>query len=104
MALVNQYAEAGSEVIEVHSISVDPASVLTLAQVNVDIAIAGILTTDRVIALNSNGLTSGLIWKEASIPTDGTLRVVVANISAGTIDGAAIPGFVTIVRSTVVFD
>lgn len=104
MALVNQYADAGGEVIEVHSVSVDPASLTTLTQVNVDIAVAGLLTTDRVISFNSNGLTSGLIWKEASIPTNGTLRIVVANISAGTIDGAAIPGFVTIVRPTAVFD
>lgn len=104
MALLNQYAEAGGNLIEVHSVSVNPTSLATLAEVDMSITITGVVTTDIVTSMVSNNLEVGLIWKNAYVSAADTVVVTVANISAGTIDGAACTGYLTIIKNNVVTD
>jgi len=104
MALLNQYLEAGGEAIEVHSVSVNPTSLATLAEVDITVTITGVVTTDRVIAHESDNLEVGLIWKNAYVSAADSVVVTVANISAGTIDGAACTGYITIIKDTAVTD
>lgn len=104
MALLNQYAEAGGNLIEVHSVSVNPTSLTTLTEVDISVTITGVVTTDKVIAAMSNDLEAGLIWKNAYVSAADTVVVTVANISSGTIDGAACTGYLTIIKDNVVTD
>lgn len=104
MALLNQYAEAGGNVIEVHSISVNPTSLTTLTEVEMSITLTGVVTTDIITAFSPVSLTSGLIWKGARVTAADTVGVTVANISSGTIDGGAVTGYLTIIKNNVVTD
>lgn len=104
MALLHQYAEAGGNLIEVHSVSVNPTSLTTLTEVDISVTITGVVTTDKVIAAMSNDLEAGLIWKNAYVSAADTVVVTVANISSGTIDGAACTGYLTIIKNNVVTD
>lgn len=104
MALLNQFTEAGGNAIEVHSVSVNPTSLATLAEVDISVTITGVETTDIVTSMVSNNLEVGLIWKNAYVSAANTVIVTVANISAGTIDGAACTGYLTIIKNNVVTD
>lgn len=96
MALLNQKTEEGAGVQEIHSISINPTSLTTLTQVNMTATITGVGANDKVVAFASDALETGLIWKQAYVSAADTITVTVANISSGTIDGAACTGYVTI--------
>lgn len=89
MALSYQYVEGGSLPLEVHTVSLNPASIGAGAQGTATATITGLTSSDIVIGSNCVGvLDTGLVFAGAVCSTD-TLTVTLFNPTAGSVDGAA---------------
>ena len=71
------------------SVSVDPPSIAKASTANVDVSVAGLLTSHKVYVQCQSDLESGLVCIAAYCPTNGTLRIRITNWSSAAIDGAA---------------
>lgn len=71
------------------TVTVDPPSIAKASTVNVDVAVSGLLTTDKVYVQCQSDLESGLVCIAAYCPSNGTLRLRISNWSSAAIDGAA---------------
>lgn len=96
MALLHQSTEEGAGVREIHSISVNPGSLLTLTEEDVSVTVTGVGANDLIVAFGPNDLEAGLIWKQAYVSAADTVIVTVANISGSTINGAACTGYIQV--------
>lgn len=77
--------------IEYGIVTVDPASLTTLAAGNTDVTISGVKTGDHVIGMVPPAtLETGLQFVGANVQAANTVRIKIFNASAGTIDGAAL--------------
>ena len=71
------------------TVSVDPPSIAPNSSTNVDVAVAGLVTTDRILVSCMEDLENGLAQIAAYVPQAGTLRIRISNLTTGTIDGIA---------------
>lgn len=71
------------------SASVNPASLAAGAVANTAITIAGILSTDLVVAIPPVDLEAGLVPQGVNVSAADTLQVRLYNPTAGAVDGAA---------------
>ena len=71
------------------TVSVDPPAISPNSSTNVDVAVSGLLTTDKIIASCMEDLEHGLVSIAAYVPSANTLRIRISNLTTGTIDGAA---------------
>ncbi len=72
------------------AVTIDPPSIAAASTVNVDVAVAGLATTDKVIAICQGALEHGLVCIGASVPVADTLRIRLTNWTGAAIDGAAL--------------
>jgi hypothetical protein len=72
------------------SVAVDPASLAAGVSGNTDVTVPG-LTTDMVVFANPAGaLDTGLAYQGCSVPAADTLRIRLANFTAGAVNGASL--------------
>jgi len=71
------------------TVSVDPPSIAKALTGNVDVAVAGLLTSHKVFVQCQSDLESGLVCIAAYCPVNGTLRIRICNWSSSAIDGAS---------------
>lgn len=71
------------------TIAVDPASALTQTTQEVALTIAGVAAGDLVIMNLPASFESGLAFAGCYVSATNTVKVRIANISAGTIDGSS---------------
>jgi len=70
-------------------VSVDPPSIAAGASANVDVAVSGLKTSHKVLAMCQSDLEAGLVPQAAYASTDGTLRIRLYNPTAAAVDGVA---------------
>jgi len=71
------------------TVTIDPPSIPATSTANVDVAVAGLLPTDLVIAEPQSNLEHGLVHTATYVPAAGTLRVRITNWTGLAIDGVA---------------
>jgi len=71
------------------TVSVDPPSIAKASTSNVDVSVAGILTSHRVYVQCQSDLENGLVCIAAYCPVNGTLRLRITNWSTAAVNGAA---------------
>ena len=70
------------------TVSVDPPSIAKALTSNVDVSLAGLLTSHKVYVQCQSDLENGLVCTAAYCPVNGTLRFRIANWSSSAINGA----------------
>ncbi len=70
------------------TVGVDPPSIAKASTVNVDVSVAGLLTSHKVYVQCQSDLENGLVCTGAYCPVNGTLRVRIANWSSSAINGS----------------
>jgi len=75
--------------LKIGTVSVGPGSVGAGASVNVDVSVADLTTSHRVLAMCQEELEAGLVPQAAYVPLDGTLRIRIYNPTAAAVTGAA---------------
>ncbi len=71
------------------TVSVDPPSIAKASTTNVDVSVAGLITSHRVYVQCQSDLETGLVCVAAYCPFNGTLRLRFSNWSSSAIDGAS---------------
>ncbi len=71
------------------TVSVNPPVITKYETVNVDVAVAGLLTSHRVFVQCQSDLENGLVCIAAYCPVNGTLRLRISNWISSAVDGAA---------------
>jgi hypothetical protein len=71
------------------TISVNPASITTLASAETAVTITGAAVGDIVIMNVPASLETGLIFSGARVSAADTVQVRLSNMTAGSVDGAA---------------
>jgi hypothetical protein len=71
------------------TVSVNPASITTLAVGSTVVAVTGVKTGDTVIAQPPAALEAGLVLVSAIATADNQVTLRILNATAGTIDAAA---------------
>jgi len=71
------------------TVTVDPPSIAKYSSDNVDVSVAGLLTTHKVYVHCQSDLENGLVCIAAYCPVNGTLRLRISNLSSSAIDGAS---------------
>jgi hypothetical protein len=95
--LVNNSSQALTY-IQAGSISVNPASIATLASAETAVTIAGAAVGDIVIMNVPAALETGLVFSGARVSAANTVQVRLSNITAGAVDGAALTWTYQIIR------
>ena len=78
--------------------AVDPPSLTTGLAANVDLTGQPVKAGDTIVCQPPVALEAGLVPQSATVPVDGTIRVRVANPTAGTIDGASLVWTFVVIR------
>lgn len=73
----------------VYTAAVDPASIAADTAANTQVAVAGVTTADRILAIPPNDLESGLVLQAVWVSAADTIQVRLLNTTAGAIDGAS---------------
>jgi hypothetical protein len=73
----------------VGTVTIDPPSIAAGSTANVDVTVAGLTTSHRVMVMCQGDLEHGLIPIAAYVPAADTLRVRLTNFTAAAIDGVA---------------
>jgi len=71
------------------TVSVDPPGIAKASTSNIDVSVAGLLTSHRVYVQCQSDLENGLVCIAAYCPVNGTLRLRITNWSTAAINGAA---------------
>jgi len=79
--------------LKIGTVDVTPGSVAAGASVNVDVSVADLTTSHRVLVMCQGDLEAGLVPQAAYVPADGTLRVRIYNPTAAAVTGAALTWF-----------
>jgi len=74
---------------KIGTVSIDPPSIGAGASANVDVAVSGLTTSHRVVAMCQSDLEAGLVPQAAYVPAADTLRIRLYNPTAAAIDGVA---------------
>lgn len=72
-----------------YTASVDPASAATDAIANLDVTVTGVTTADTITLIPAVDLEAGVVPISAYAQAANTVRVRIANPTAGTVNGAA---------------
>jgi len=75
--------------LKIGTVSVEPGAVGAGASVNVDVSVADLTTSHRVLALCQEELEVGLVPQAVYVPLDGTLRIRIYNPTAAAVTGVA---------------
>jgi len=79
--------------LRIGTVDVTPGSVGAGASVNLDVSVAGLTTSHRVIVMCQGELEAGLVPQAAYVPVDGTLRIRLYNPTAAAVTGATLTWF-----------
>ncbi len=71
------------------TVSVDPPNIARSSTTNVDLAVAGLVTSHKVFVECQSDLENGLVCVAAYCPINGTLRLRISNWSSSAVDGAS---------------
>lgn len=80
------------------TIAVDPASLATLSSSETSVTISGAAVGDIVIMNPPASFETGLIFSGARVSAANTVLVRISNMTAGSINGAALNWTYTIIR------
>lgn len=86
------YTNKKAKVMQQHvsySAAVDPASIALDAVANTAVAVTGVATTDRIIAIPPVDLEAGLVMQSAWVSAANTVTVRLQNTTGAAIDGAS---------------
>ena len=70
------------------TVAVNPPSIAKASTTNVDVSVAGLVTSHRVYVQCQSDMENGLTCIAAYCPVNGTLRLRISNWSSSAIDGA----------------
>lgn len=70
-------------------ITVDPSSLATDAIADNQVTVAGLLSTDIVVAIPPADLEAGLVVQSTRVSAANTIQIRIQNVSAGTVNGAS---------------
>jgi hypothetical protein len=73
----------------VGTVTIDPPGIAAGSTANVDVSVPGLTTSHRVLVMCQSDLEHGLVPIAAYVPSNGTLRVRITNLTGAAIDGAA---------------
>jgi len=79
--------------LKIGTVDVTPGTVGAGASVNVDVSVADLTTSHRVLAMCQGALEAGLVPQAAWVPTDGTLRIRIYNPTTAAVTGATLTWF-----------
>lgn len=80
------------------TVSVDPGSLTTLTSSETSVTISGVAVGDMVIMNPPASLETGLVFSGARVSATDTVLVRLSNMTAGSVDGAALTWSYTIIR------
>ena len=89
-----ELTQAEYEALDAHEevagvVAIDPPNLLAGTTNNVDVAVAGLLTTHKIVVECQGDLEYGIACVAAYCPVDGTLRIRLTNFTGGAIDPAS---------------
>lgn len=68
------------------TVSADPGSIASITRGSVDVTVTGVTTGDIVIMNPPDGLNTGLVYGGCRVTAANTVRIYLANLTAGAID------------------